>query len=80
MQEALNSLERNTIEEFIDFDKLGQGCTSLDPLKEVGIKDGKTSRLTFANKTLKLILGVRGLIYKRNILITLCGAILRCQG
>jgi hypothetical protein len=42
------------IEEFRDFDKLGQGFTSDDPLEEIDIGDGKTPRLTFVNKTLEI--------------------------
>jgi hypothetical protein len=49
----LNSFEINTIEEFREFDKLGQGFTSVDPLEEVNIEDGRTPRLTFINETLK---------------------------
>jgi hypothetical protein len=41
------------IEKFRDLDKLGHGFTSADPLEEIDIGDGKTSRLTFVNKTLK---------------------------
>jgi hypothetical protein len=42
----------NVIEEFKDFDKLGQGFTLADPLGEIDIGDGKTTRPTFVNKTL----------------------------
>jgi hypothetical protein len=41
------------IEEFRYLDKLGQGFTSVDPLEEIDIGDGKTPRLTFVNKTLE---------------------------
>jgi hypothetical protein len=41
------------IEEFRDLDKLGQGFTSVDPLEEIDIEDGKTPRPTFMNKTLE---------------------------
>jgi hypothetical protein len=41
------------IEEFRDLDKLGQGFTSVDPLEEIDIGDGKTPRPTFVNKTLE---------------------------
>jgi hypothetical protein len=41
------------IEEFRYIDKLGQGCTSADPLEEIDIGDGKTPRPTFVNKTLE---------------------------
>jgi hypothetical protein len=44
---------RDIIEEFRYLDKLGQGFTSVDPLEEIDIGDGKTPRLTFVNKTLK---------------------------
>jgi hypothetical protein len=48
-----NSFEVRTIEEFRDLDKLGQGFTSVDPLEEIDIEDGKTPRLTFVNQTLE---------------------------
>jgi hypothetical protein len=41
------------IEELRYLDKLGQGFTSVDPLEEIGTGDGKTTRPTFVNKTLK---------------------------
>jgi hypothetical protein len=41
------------IEEFRDLDKLGHGFTSSDPLEEIDIRDGKTQRSTFVNKTLE---------------------------
>jgi hypothetical protein len=41
------------IEEFRDLDKLGQGFTSVDPLEEINIGDGKTPRPTFVNKILE---------------------------
>jgi hypothetical protein len=41
------------IEEFRDLNKLGEGFTSTDPLKEIDIRDGKTPRPTFVNKTLE---------------------------
>jgi hypothetical protein len=44
---------RDIIEEFRYLDKLGQGFTSVDPLEEIDIGDGKTPRPTFVNKTLK---------------------------
>jgi hypothetical protein len=46
-----NSSKGSTIEEFRDLDKLGQGFTSVDPLEEIDIEDGKTPRPTFVNKT-----------------------------
>jgi hypothetical protein len=41
------------VEEFRDLDKLGQGFTSVDPLEEIDIGDGKSSRPTFVNQTLE---------------------------
>src|SRR5688572_8918981 len=52
-QRSSNSSVGNMIEEFRDLDKLGQGFTSADPLEEIDIKDGKTPRPTFINKTLE---------------------------
>src|SRR4051812_6145208 len=42
-----------SIEEFDDMDKLGQGFTSADPLEEVDIGDGSIPRPTFGNKNLR---------------------------
>jgi hypothetical protein len=53
-QKASNSSEINIIYEFRDFDKLGQEFISADPLEEVDIGDGKTPRLSFKKKTLKI--------------------------
>jgi hypothetical protein len=53
MQRLPNSSEGGIIEEFRDLDKLGQGFTSVDPLEEIDIGDGRTPRLTFVNKTLE---------------------------
>jgi hypothetical protein len=52
-QRLPNSSEGDIIEEFRDLDKLEQGLTSADPLKEIDIGDGKTLRPTFINKTLE---------------------------
>jgi hypothetical protein len=52
-QRSSGSSVGDVIEEFRDFDKLGQGFTSADPLEEIDIGDGKTPRLTFVNKTLE---------------------------
>jgi hypothetical protein len=52
-QRSSNSSVGNIIEEFRDLDKLGQGFTSVDPLEEIDIGDGKTPRPTFVNKTLE---------------------------
>jgi hypothetical protein len=52
-QRSSNSSVGDVIEEFRDFDKLGQGFTSANPLEEIDIGDGKTPRLTFVNKTLE---------------------------
>jgi hypothetical protein len=52
-QEASDSIEMSTIVEFRDFNKLGQGFTSVDPLDDVDIGDGRTPRPTIVNKTLK---------------------------
>jgi hypothetical protein len=41
------------IEEFRDLDKLGHGFTSVDPLEEINIGDGKTPRTSFVKKTLE---------------------------
>ena len=40
------------IENFGDFDKLGQGFTSADPLEKVDIGDGSIPRPTFVNANL----------------------------
>jgi hypothetical protein len=53
-QRSSGSSVWDVIEEFRDFDKLGQGFTSVDPLKEIDIGDGKTPRPTFVNKTLEI--------------------------
>ena len=42
------------IEDFGDFDKLGQGFTSADPLEKVDLGDGTIPRLTFINKNLSV--------------------------
>jgi hypothetical protein len=52
-QRSSNSSVGNMIEEFKDLDKLGQGFTSVDPLEEIDIGNGKTRRPTFVNKTLE---------------------------
>ena len=44
------------IEDLGDFDKLGQGFTSADPLEKVDLGDGTIPRLTFVNKNLSLSL------------------------
>ena len=40
------------IEDFGNFDKLGQGFRSADPLEKVDIGDGSIPRLTFGNESL----------------------------
>ena len=40
------------IEDFGDFDKLGQGFTPADPLEKVDIGDGSIPRPTFVNANL----------------------------
>ena len=40
------------IEDFGDFDKLGQGFTPADPLEKVDIEDGSIPRPTFVNANL----------------------------
>jgi hypothetical protein len=40
------------IEDFNKVDKLGQGFSSADPLEEIDIGDGITSRLTFVNRNM----------------------------
>jgi hypothetical protein len=52
-QRPPNSSVGGIIEEFRDLDKLGHGFTSADPLEEIDIRDGKTLRPTFVNKTLE---------------------------
>jgi hypothetical protein len=52
-QRSSNSSMGDMIEEFRDLDKLGQGFTSVDPLEEIDIVDGKTPKPTFVNKTLE---------------------------
>jgi len=43
-----------SIEEPENMDNLGQGFTSVDPLKKVDISDGSVPRPTFINKNLKV--------------------------
>jgi hypothetical protein len=52
-QRSSNSSVGDMIEEFRYLDKLGQGFTSVDPLEEIDIGDGKTPKPTFVNKTLE---------------------------
>jgi hypothetical protein len=52
-QRSSNSSVGDIIEELRDLDKLGLGFTSVDPLEEIDIGDGKTPRPTFVNKTLE---------------------------
>jgi hypothetical protein len=52
-QRSSDSSVGDMIKEFRDLDKLGQGFTLADPLKEIDIGDGKTPRSTFVNKTLE---------------------------
>jgi hypothetical protein len=52
-QRSSNSSMGDMIEEFRDLDKLGHGFTSVDPLEEIDIGDGKTPRPTIVNKTLE---------------------------
>jgi ribonuclease HI len=42
-----------TVEDFDEVEKLGQGFTSADPLEEVDIGDGTTPRPTFVQKNMK---------------------------
>jgi hypothetical protein len=42
------------IEDFNEVEKLGQGFLSADPLEEIDIGDGITSRPTFVNKNMSL--------------------------
>ena len=42
-----------TIEDFDEVEKLGQGFTSADPLEEVDIGDGTKPRPTFVNKNMR---------------------------
>jgi hypothetical protein len=42
------------IEDFDEVEKLGQGFSSADPLEEMDIGDGTTSRPTFVNKNISL--------------------------
>jgi hypothetical protein len=41
-----------TVDEFSEVEKLGQGFTSADPLEEVDIGNGAVPRPTFVNKNL----------------------------
>jgi hypothetical protein len=43
-----------TIEDFEEVEKLGQGFSSADPLEEIDIGDGITLRATFVNKNMSL--------------------------
>nr|ABA98000.2 retrotransposon protein, putative, unclassified [Oryza sativa Japonica Group] len=43
-----------TIEDFDEVEKLGQGFISADPLEEVDIGDGTKPRLTFVNKNMRV--------------------------
>jgi hypothetical protein len=43
-----------TIEDFDEVEKLGQGFSSADPLEEIDIVDGITPRPTFVNKNMSL--------------------------
>jgi hypothetical protein len=42
------------IEDFDEVEKLGQNFSSADPLEEIDIGDGITTRLTFVNKNMSL--------------------------
>jgi hypothetical protein len=42
------------IEDFEEFEKLGQGFSLVDPLEEIDIGDGITARPTFVNKNMSL--------------------------
>jgi hypothetical protein len=42
------------VEDFEELEKLGQGLSSADPLEEVDIGDGITSRPTFVNRNMSL--------------------------
>jgi hypothetical protein len=44
----------DTIEDFDEVEKLGQGFSSADPLEEIDIGDRITPRLTFVNKNMSL--------------------------
>jgi hypothetical protein len=46
-QRSSDSSVGDMIEEFRDLNKLGQGFTSVDPLEEIDVGDGKTPRPTF---------------------------------
>jgi hypothetical protein len=52
-QRSSDSSVGDMIKEFRDLDKLGHEFTSVDPLEEIDIGDGKTPRSTFVNKTLE---------------------------
>jgi hypothetical protein len=43
-----------TIEDFDEVEKLGQGFSPVDPLEGIDIGDGSTPRLTFVNKNMYL--------------------------
>jgi hypothetical protein len=42
------------IDDFDEVEKLGQNFSSADPLEEIDIGDGITTRLTFVNKNMSL--------------------------
>jgi hypothetical protein len=42
------------LEDFDEVEKLGQGFSSADPLKEIDIGDGITTKPTFVNKNMSL--------------------------
>jgi hypothetical protein len=44
----------DAIEDFDEVQKLGQGFSSADPLKEIDIEDGITPRSIFINKNMSL--------------------------
>jgi hypothetical protein len=54
-----SSSEISTIKKFRYLNKLGQGFTSVDPLEEINIEDGRTLRSTFVNKTIRAVLGIK---------------------
>ena len=67
-----------TIEDFGDMEKLGQGFSSVDPLEKIDIGDGSIPRPTFIKARLKSVRKVRYVYYLKNSLIALLGIILRC--
>jgi hypothetical protein len=52
--EQYRSITNDMCEAIEDFEELGQGFSSTDPLEEIDIGDGITPRPTFVNKNMSL--------------------------